>query len=1169
MRPSRRLPLTRLATPTTPRTLHTRLPTRRLPISQTVISLQQDRTPEAEYTPIIRATNASPDREQQTPIQTHVGHATTDATNRFRRLHHPPGRRFPQPPFSPRQRRNRDPIEPQPVRNVRPRVVTTNRQGDPASGTIRLATLNIISGRAERLVAASRALQQMNVDVAILTETKITDECYTRHSFGYEIRASKAPSTSQGGVAICWRDNELSQTEGIRFHGPNVLSCEITSGQKRWLLIGAYIPPNEVSNETVSFIQEAHLRQPLLPVILLGDLNVDFRTTNMTSAREASIAGLVANLGVEDMLKHFKQTKRHKNGDTWRMNRQDQIVQSRCDYIMAEDRREFLAVKITSPRLFDSDHKAVVAVLQVKTKKDNQQYRKQRSSFPLKVPRGQANQAEQLQKQLIREARTAADPINRRSEWISPATWTLVDRRAQGRRNNSIAGNDLRRLNSQIRNSLRRDRKTRTETAAADIQEALAQKDKQTAWQILKRWYRLTTGRPPKPTRLDMSFLENEYTALYKATPSPGVPIPIHYHGNAIDDSTPNEEEILRAVQRLKAGKAPGPSGLRVDEIKKWMMERTTQPDPWDKFCLLVKHCFETGELPQSACFSTLVLIPKSDGGVRGIGLLESVWKVMSMIIKERMSRTIQFDDMLHGFRPGRGTGTAILEARLHLDKSIHQGKTLAQIFLDLSKAYDTLDRDRTIQILQAYGVGPRLLQLLQSFWNNLQLVPRQGGYYGRPIKSERGVTQGDPLSPIVFNVVVDAVVRHIRASVPPGTLWGLFYADDGWLASHNPTTLQYALELATDLFHRMGLRMNASKTKAMNSHPGSELHYISTPAFSRRMLGNGPTYSATQRRVTTCPVCESSMQQRNLRHHLISQHQIFERPKKRPKSSLSAHNAPNSYNVSMPSGWVTCPVPNCDGRASTRDSMRVHFAHRHPFDTIIINEEGLLPRCERCDMFVPLSALISHPLSDRCISGTERKRKRLQEIANVETQNTSFVVGETELEAVDSFRYLGRPLVADSSDWLAVNYNIKRARGRWAQVSRVLTKQQITPRTAGFFYKAVVQSVLLYGCETWSLSKQSISALEGFHNQIARKIARQTIHPNPHTGEWIYPPAETARNISGLFPIQHYIRIRRAYIMNWTHNRPLFNECRNLIGGAGGPQRRYWWNPTTLLVVE
>jgi hypothetical protein len=127
--------------------------------------------------------------------------------------------------------------------------------------------------------------------------------------------------------------------------------------------------------------------------------------------------------------------------------------------------------------------------------------------------------------------------------------------------------------------------------------------------------------------------------------------------------------------------------------------------------------------------------------------------------------------------------------------------------------------------------------------------------------------------------------------------------------------------------------------------HPGSELHYISTPAFSRRMLGNGPTYSATQRRLVSCPICDTALQQRNLRQHLITQHQVFERPSKRPKSSIPSQQAPNTYNISMPPRtWTSCPVPNCDGRAGTRDSMRVHFAHRHPFDIIIIDEEAPYP---------------------------------------------------------------------------------------------------------------------------------------------------------------------------------------------------------------------------------
>ena len=82
-------------------------------------------------------------------------------------------------------------------------------------------------------------------------------------------------------------------------------------------------------------------------------------------------------------------------------------------------------------------------------------------------------------------------------------------------------------------------------------------------------------------------------------------------------------------------------------------------------------------------------------------------------------------------------------------------------IFLDLTKVYDALDRSRSLEILKGCGVGKRVRQLLGEYWDKSAMVARAGGYYGTGFKGERGVTQGDPLSPTIFNVVVDAVVRH------------------------------------------------------------------------------------------------------------------------------------------------------------------------------------------------------------------------------------------------------------------------------------------------------------------------------------------------------------------------------------------------------------------------
>ena len=86
--------------------------------------------------------------------------------------------------------------------------------------------------------------------------------------------------------------------------------------------------------------------------------------------------------------------------------------------------------------------------------------------------------------------------------------------------------------------------------------------------------------------------------------------------------------------------------------------------------------------------------------------------------------------------------------------------EVLYVIFLDLTKAYDALDRSRCLDILEGYGVGPSARRLLTTYWRRLTMVARAGGYYGEAFKGARGVTQGDPLLPTIFNVVVDAVVR-------------------------------------------------------------------------------------------------------------------------------------------------------------------------------------------------------------------------------------------------------------------------------------------------------------------------------------------------------------------------------------------------------------------------
>ena len=62
--------------------------------------------------------------------------------------------------------------------------------------------------------------------------------------------------------------------------------------------------------------------------------------------------------------------------------------------------------------------------------------------------------------------------------------------------------------------------------------------------------------------------------------------------------------------------------------------------------------------------------------------------------------------------------------------------------------------------------MGPRAIRILQTYWFQITMVAKSGGYNDPPSKVFRGVTQGNPLSPTIFNISMDAVMHHWVAVV-------------------------------------------------------------------------------------------------------------------------------------------------------------------------------------------------------------------------------------------------------------------------------------------------------------------------------------------------------------------------------------------------------------------
>ena len=173
---------------------------------------------------------------------------------------------------------------------------------------------------------------------------------------------------------------------------------------------------------------------------------------------------------------------------------------------------------------------------------------------------------------------------------------------------------------------------------------------------------------------------------------------------------------------------------------------------------------------------------------------------------------------------------------------------------------------------------------------------------------------------------------------------------------------------------------------------------------------------------------------------------------------------------------------------SETRAAMRVHFVHRHVHDTVVILEEGNLPlpRCPRCDLQGSRKAFNGRHLeTNQCRRGAERKLRRLAAPEGEAATERAFHAYGKRMQSVTEFRYLGRVMTSTDEDWPEVARNLRKARVTWGRLARILGREGADPKVSHHFYIAVTQQVLLFGAETWVLTKNMEAALEGVQGRF------------------------------------------------------------------------------------
>lgn len=202
-------------------------------------------------------------------------------------------------------------------------------------------------------------------------------------------------------------------------------------------------------------------------------------------------------------------------------------------------------------------------------------------------------------------------------------------------------------------------------------------------------------------------------------------------------------DNLRRAWARVKANRgAPGVDGVHIEDFPAWA--RTHWP--------VLRRQIESGRYqPQPV---RRVEIPKRRGGKRPLGIPTVMDRVIQQAIAQVLTPLFEpgFSASSYGFRPGRNAHQAIEQVRTH----VKDGRRWA-VDLDLAKFFDTVDHDLLMSRLARSVPDRRLLALIGRYLRAGVLV----GEHHEP--SEIGTPQGGPLSPLLANVLLDALDSELQ----------------------------------------------------------------------------------------------------------------------------------------------------------------------------------------------------------------------------------------------------------------------------------------------------------------------------------------------------------------------------------------------------------------------
>ena len=280
-----------------------------------------------------------------------------------------------------------------------------------------------------------------------------------------------------------------------------------------------------------------------------------------------------------------------------------------------------------------------------------------------------------------------------------------------------------------------------------------------------------------------------------------------------------NENEVSKIIGNLKRSYATGVDGMNSCFIK----------DITQYICAAFTHICNlslvSGQFPEAMKFSKVIPVYKSGdvntlNNYRPISLLPTLSKVLERIVYNRLYKYLVSHNLLtpqqFGFRPNHSTELALLYATELISSFIDRGEVAVGIYIDLSKAFDSLNHAILLQKLSAFGIRGVAYQWFASYLQDRRQYVHFRGSNSTITNITTGIPQGSILGPLLFLLYLNDLVQS------SSLFKYVLYADDTTLFLSDDDVNSLIIKTNNELvnisnwFKANKLLINTSKTKCM-----------------------------------------------------------------------------------------------------------------------------------------------------------------------------------------------------------------------------------------------------------------------------------------------------------------------------------------------------------------